>query len=48
MVDRELTAGPSDWKLMCFECMRILDRAHYWSLGTDVKYEGKLDAISQF
>jgi hypothetical protein len=47
MVDRELT-GPLDWKLMCFERMRILDMAHYWALGTHVKYQGKLTAISKF
>ena len=47
MVDRELT-GPSDWKLLCFERMRILDMVHYWALGTHGKYQGKLTAISQF
>jgi hypothetical protein len=47
MVVRELT-GPSDWKLMCFERMRILDMVHYWALGTHAKYQGKLNAISQF
>jgi hypothetical protein len=47
MVDRELT-GPSDWKLMCFERMRILDMAHYWAVGTHAKYQGKLNAISRF
>ena len=33
MMDRELT-GPKDWKLMCFERIRILDMVHYWSSGT--------------
>jgi hypothetical protein len=47
MLDRELT-GPSDWKLMCFERMRVLDMSHYWSLGTHAKHQGKLKAISQF
>ena len=47
MVDRELT-GPSDWKLLCFERMRILDMAHYWAVGTHIMYQGKLNAISQF
>ena len=47
MVDRELT-GPSDWKLMCFERMRVLDMAHYWAVGTHAKYQGKLNAISRF
>jgi hypothetical protein len=47
MLDRELT-GPSDWKLLCFERMHILDMTHYWALGTHTKYQGKLNAISQF
>jgi hypothetical protein len=47
MLDRELT-GVSDWKLMCFERMRILDMTHSWSLGTHTKYQGKLSAITQF
>jgi hypothetical protein len=47
MLDRELT-GVTDWKLMCFERMRILDMSHYWSLGTHAKYQGKLNAIRQF
>jgi hypothetical protein len=47
MLDRELT-GPLDWKLMCFERMHILDMTHYWALGTHTKYQGKLNAISQF
>jgi hypothetical protein len=47
MVGRELT-GPSDWKLLCFERMRILDMAHYWALGAHDKYQGKLAAISRF
>jgi hypothetical protein len=28
MLDRELT-GPNDWKLLCFERMRVLDIVHY-------------------
>jgi hypothetical protein len=47
MLDCELT-GTTDWKLMCFEHMRILDMSHYWSLGTHAKYQDKLNAISQF
>jgi hypothetical protein len=47
MVDRELT-GPSDWKLLCFERMRILDMAHYWAAGTHLQYQSKLSAILQF
>ena len=46
-MDRELT-GPKDWKLMCFERMRILDMVHYWSAGTHTQYQTKLNAISQF
>jgi hypothetical protein len=33
---------------MCFEPMRVLDMAHYWSLGTHIKYQGKLNAIVLF
>jgi hypothetical protein len=47
MLDRELT-GPNDWKLMCFERMRVLDMVHYWAMGTHTKYQGKLRAISTF
>jgi hypothetical protein len=47
MMDRELT-GPLDWKLLCFERMRILDMAHYWAVGTHAQYQGKLNAISRF
>jgi hypothetical protein len=47
MVDRELT-GPFDWKLLCFERMRILDMAHYWAIGTHAQYQTKLTAISRF
>jgi hypothetical protein len=28
--------------------MRVLDMSHYWSLGTHSKYQGKLNAITQF
>jgi hypothetical protein len=47
MLDRELI-GITDWKLMCFERMCVLAMSHYWSLGTHAKYQGKLNAISQF
>ena len=47
MVDRELT-GILDWKLLCFERMRVLDMAHYWAIGTHAKYQPKLTAISRF
>jgi hypothetical protein len=47
MLDRELT-GVTDWKLMCFERMRVLDMAHCWSADTHSKYQGKLCAFAQF
>jgi hypothetical protein len=47
MLDREVT-GVTDWKLMCFERMRMLDMAHCWSAGTHSKYQGKLSAFAQF
>jgi hypothetical protein len=47
VLDRELT-GPSDWKLVCFERMRVLDMSHHWSLGTHAKCQGKLAAVTQF
>jgi hypothetical protein len=49
MLDRELTTGPNDWKLLCFERMRVLDMVHYWAMGTHTKYQGRLSgAISLF
>jgi hypothetical protein len=47
MMDREMT-GPNDWKLMCFERMRVLDMIHSWSIGTHKQYQAKLGAIAQF
>jgi hypothetical protein len=47
VVDRDLT-GPSDWKSLCLESMRILDMVHFWALGTHGKYQGKLMATSRF
>jgi hypothetical protein len=47
LLDRELT-GVTDWKLMCFERMRVLDMAHCWSADTHSKYQGKLHAFAQF
>jgi hypothetical protein len=47
MLDWELT-GVTDWKLMCFERMRVLNMAHCWSAGTHSKYQGKLSAFVQF
>ena len=39
---------PTDWKLLCFEQMRMLDVFHFWSSGTHAKYQGKLDAMRLF
>ena len=47
MVDQELT-GASDWKLLCFERMCVLDMAKYWSMGMHAKYQGKVNAIARF
>lgn len=43
----ELT-GPNDWSLLCFERMRLLDMAHYWSQRTHDAYQGKLQVIRAF
>ena len=45
VLDRELT-GVEDWKLLCYERMRILDIAHSWSLGTHKQYQGKLNFVA--
>ena len=47
VLDRELT-GSEDWKLLCYERMRILDIAHSWSLGTHKQYQGKLDFVASW
>jgi hypothetical protein len=47
VIDRELT-GLNDWKLMCFERMRLLDMVHYWAKDTHAKYQGKLNALRTF
>jgi hypothetical protein len=44
---RELT-GPDDWHLMCFECMPLIDMAHYWLTRTHQTYQGKLQVIQAF
>jgi hypothetical protein len=44
---RELT-GSSDWHLLCFERMRLIDMAHYWSKRTHDTYQGKLRVIRTF
>ena len=44
---RELT-GHDDWKLLCFERMRILDMAHYWASGTLAAYGSKLRILATF
>jgi hypothetical protein len=40
--------GALGLETMCFEYMRVLDMAHYWVLGTHVKYQMKLSAINRF
>jgi hypothetical protein len=44
IMDQELTS-PTDWKLLCFERMRILDTTHHWAIRTHSKYQGKLSAM---
>lgn len=44
---RELT-GQDDWHLLCFERMRLIDMAHYWSKRTHETYQGKLRVIRTF
>jgi hypothetical protein len=47
VLGRELT-GPDDWKLLCFERMRVLDMAHYWADGTHKTYQDRLKVIRNF
>ena len=47
VVQRELHR-PEDYHLLCLERMRLLDMAHYWSLGTHRSYQGKLRLIARF
>jgi hypothetical protein len=47
VVDRELH-DESDWKLLCYERMRVLDMVHHWSTGTNKTYQSKLGAIRRF
>jgi hypothetical protein len=37
-----------DWKLLCFERMRVIDMAHYWALDTHNKYQSKIRAARRF
>ena len=47
VVDRELT-GADDWKLLCFERMRLLDMAHSWAEGTHSMYQSKIRFLHRF
>ena len=47
VLDRELT-GKEDWKLLCFERMRILDLAHSWALRTHEGYQSRLRYLHRF
>lgn len=47
VLNRELDYA-NDWRLMCFERMRILDMAHSWSTGTHDQYQRKLTALRRF
>jgi hypothetical protein len=47
VLGRELH-GTSDWRLLCFERIRVLDLVHYWSVGTHKQYQSKLMTIHQF
>jgi hypothetical protein len=47
VVNRELS-GAEDWKLLCYERMRVIDMAHSWSLGTHKQYQGKLDYVARW
>jgi hypothetical protein len=33
VLDCKLTGGPDDWRILCLERMRLIDMAHYWSIG---------------
>jgi hypothetical protein len=47
VLDRELR-GVNDWKLLCFERMRLIDMAHSWAVGTHAQYQHKLQALRKF
>jgi hypothetical protein len=47
VLDRELV-GADDWKLMCFERMRLLDMAHCWAEGTHKVYQSKIRFLRRF
>ena len=47
VLQRKLT-GPHDWKLLCFERMRLLDMAHYWAIGMVKTYSSKLQVLRSF
>jgi hypothetical protein len=47
VLDRELV-GADDWRLMCFERMRLLDMAHCWAEGTHKVYQSKIRFLRRF
>jgi hypothetical protein len=47
VLNRELT-GPHDWQLLSLECMRLVDMAHYWAIGTHDTYKAKLTVLRNF
>jgi hypothetical protein len=47
VADRELT-DVLDWKLLCYERMRVIDMAHYWAPRTHLSYQQKLGSIRKF
>ena len=47
VLGRELS-GVEDWKLLCFERMRILDLAHSWALSTHEGYQSRLRYLHRF
>jgi hypothetical protein len=47
VADRELTDS-TDWKLLCYERMRVIDMAHNWAPGTHRQYQQKLGSVRRF
>ena len=45
---RELCFSHRDMALLCFERMRMIDMASYWSLGTHKAYQSKLRTLDRF
>ena len=47
VLDQELTEA-DDWKLVCFERIRLLDMAHSWPEGTHSMYQSKIRFLHRF